>query len=107
MISIKDDAVNTHSIVSTMTSEDESDSKHTATIHVFQNPGAESGVEPVFAVSCKAIYPSDDSVVEHKFTLSLAGFENLVLAWEDLMKDPEKYKHAIADSILKEQHATS
>ena len=102
MISIKDDAVNTHSIVSTMTSEDESDSKHTATIHVFQNPGAESGVEPVFAVSCKAIYPSDDSVVEHKFTLSLAGFENLVLAWEDLMKDPEKYKHATDPNIEKD-----
>lgn len=102
MISIKDDAVNTHSIVSTMQSKDESDSKHTATIHVFQNPGTESGVEPVFAVSCKAIYPSDDSVVEHKFTLSLAGFENLVLAWEDLMKDPEKYKHAINPNIEKD-----
>ena len=102
MISIKDGAVNTHSIVSTMQSKDESDSKHTATIHVFQNPGTESGVEPVFAVSCKAIYPSDDSVVEHKFTLSLAGFENLVLAWEDLMKDPEKYKHEIDPNIVKD-----
>lgn len=103
MISIKDDAVNTHSIVSTMTSKDESDSsKHTATIHVFQNPGTESGVEPVFAVSCKAIYPSDDSVVEHKFTLSLTGFENLVLAWEDLMKDPERFKHEIDPNIEKD-----
>jgi len=102
MISIKDGAVNTHSIVSTMTSKDESDSKHTATIHVFQNPGTESGVEPVFAVSCKAIYPSDDSIVEHKFTLSLAGFENLVLAFEDLMKDPERYKHEIDPNILKD-----
>ena len=103
MISIKDDAVNTYSIVSTMLSKDESDSsKHTATIHVFQNPGTESGVEPIFAVSCKAIYPSDDPVVEHKFTLSLAGFENLVLAWEDLMKDPERFKHEIDPNIEKD-----
>jgi len=102
MISIKDGAVNTHSIVSTMTSKDESDSKHTATIHVFQNPETESGVDPIFVVSCKALDSSDDSVVEHKFTLSLPGFENLVLAFEDLMKDPEKYKHGIDPNIEKD-----
>ena len=103
MITIKDTAVNTHSIVSTMTSKDESNSrKHSCHIHVFQNPETEPGVDPIFAVSCKALDSSDDSVVEHKFTLSLAGFENLVLAWEDLMKDPEKYKHEINPNIEKD-----
>lgn len=103
MITIKDTAVNTHSIASTMTSKDESNSrKHTCTIHVFQNPETEPGVDPIFAVSCKALDSSDDSVVEHKFTLSLAGFENLVLAFEDLMKDPEKYKHGIDPNIEKD-----
>lgn len=94
MISIEEDAVNTHSITHMMTSKDPADQrKHTCTIHVLQNPNEESGTNPIFAVSCKGIYPEDNSEVVHKFVLSQVGFENLIVAYEELMNNPEKYKH--------------